>query len=93
MIVRELLPALLLSLATSACVAPAPRGPDDPHAAIRLAPSRYRLVVEPVLDVRSLPAGEREVAKLTARFNAILEEMIRRVPEQWLWLHNRWRLD
>jgi KDO2-lipid IV(A) lauroyltransferase len=64
-----------------------------PAAAIRIAPSRYRLVVESVLDVRSLPAAEREAAPLTARFNAILEEMIRRVPEQWLWLHNRWRLD
>lgn len=64
-----------------------------PAAAIRIAPSRYRLVVESVLDVRTLPAEEREVAPLTARFNAILEEMIRRHPEQWLWLHNRWRPD
>lgn len=64
-----------------------------PAAAVRLAPSRYRLVVESVLDVRTLPAAEREVAPLTARFNAILEGMVRRHPEQWLWLHNRWRLD
>jgi KDO2-lipid IV(A) lauroyltransferase len=64
-----------------------------PAAAIRLAPSRYRLVVESVLDVRSLPAAEREAEPLTARFNTILEQMIRRHPEQWLWLHNRWRLD
>jgi Kdo2-lipid IVA lauroyltransferase/acyltransferase len=64
-----------------------------PVAAIRIAPSRYRLVVESVLDVRRLSAGEREVAALTARFNAILEGMIERHPEQWLWLHNRWRLD
>jgi KDO2-lipid IV(A) lauroyltransferase len=64
-----------------------------PAAAIRIAPSRYRLIVEPVLDVRTLPAAEREAGPLTARFNAILEQMIRRHPEQWLWLHNRWRLD
>jgi KDO2-lipid IV(A) lauroyltransferase len=62
-----------------------------PAAAIRIAPSRYRLVVESVLDVRTLPAAEREAPALTARFNAILEDMIRRHPEQWLWLHNRWR--
>lgn len=63
-----------------------------PAAAIRIAPARYRLVVESVLDVRTLPAGEREAGPLTARFNAILEALIRRHPEQWLWLHNRWRL-
>ncbi len=62
-----------------------------PAAAIRIAPSRYRLVVERVLDVRSLPPEQRGVAELTARFNAILEAMVRRHPEQWLWLHNRWR--
>lgn len=63
-----------------------------PAAAIRIAPSRYRLIVEQVLDVRTLSPGERGVDPLTTRFNAILEEMVRRYPEQWLWLHNRWRL-
>ncbi len=63
-----------------------------PAAAIRVAPARYRLVVQSVLDVRTLSAEEREAGRLTARFNAILEGMIREAPEQWLWLHNRWRL-
>jgi KDO2-lipid IV(A) lauroyltransferase len=62
-----------------------------PAAAIRIGPARYRMTLGPVLDVRSLPPEERGVAPLTARFNAILEAMIRRHPEQWLWLHNRWR--
>lgn len=64
-----------------------------PAAAIRISPARYRLIVESVLDVRCLSPKEREAGPLTARFNAILENMIRRHPEQWLWLHNRWRLD
>ena len=64
-----------------------------PAAAIRIAPARWRLTFEPALDVRTLPEAERGVEKLTARLNGILETMIRRHPEQWLWLHNRWRLD
>ncbi len=28
---------------------------------------------------------------LTARFTAILEEIIRRQPENWFWLHRRWK--
>lgn len=63
-----------------------------PTTAIRVAPARWRLTYEPPLDVRTLPPDERGVEKLTARLNGILERMIRRNPEQWLWLHNRWRL-
>jgi KDO2-lipid IV(A) lauroyltransferase len=64
-----------------------------PSAAIRIAPARWRLTFEPPLDVRTLSEEERGVEKLTARLNGILEQMIRRHPEQWLWLHNRWRVD
>src|SRR5664280_3887353 len=64
-----------------------------PAAAIRIAPARWRLTFEPALDVRELSEAERGFEKLTARLNGILETMIRRHPEQWLWLHNRWRLD
>ncbi|MFI5120633.1 MAG: lysophospholipid acyltransferase family protein [Thermoanaerobaculia bacterium] len=64
-----------------------------PAAAIRIAPARWRLSFEPALDVRTLPEEERGVEKLTGRLNGILEQMIRRHPEQWLWLHNRWRVD
>jgi KDO2-lipid IV(A) lauroyltransferase len=27
----------------------------------------------------------------TAVFNAIVEEWVREHPEQWFWLHNRWK--
>jgi KDO2-lipid IV(A) lauroyltransferase len=64
-----------------------------PAQAIRTAPARWRLSYGEPLDVRALPEDERGVEKLTARLNGILEQMIRRHPEQWLWLHNRWRLD
>lgn len=64
-----------------------------PAYTIRVAPARWRLTYEPPLDVRTLSREERGVERLTARLNGILESMIRRHPEQWLWLHNRWRLD
>ena len=64
-----------------------------PTFGIRTAPGRYRLIFGEPLDVRALTPEERTVPALTARVNAICEEMIRRHPEQWLWLHNRWRLD
>jgi KDO2-lipid IV(A) lauroyltransferase len=39
------------------------------------------------------PTGDRagDVTRLAAAMNARLETIIRAHPEQWLWMHNRWR--
>ena len=36
-------------------------------------------------------ACDKDVAALTARFTALLEERIRACPEQWFWMHRRWK--
>ncbi len=62
-----------------------------PASAFRIGPCRYRLVFEEPIDVRTLPEEERTPEALTARINAVVEAMVRRHPDQWLWLHDRWR--
>lgn len=37
------------------------------------------------------PPPDADVVAYTARFNEVLEAAIRRAPEQWLWMHARWR--
>jgi KDO2-lipid IV(A) lauroyltransferase len=34
---------------------------------------------------------EMDAVELTARLTASIEQQIRRVPEQWVWMHQRWR--
>jgi Kdo2-lipid IVA lauroyltransferase/acyltransferase len=55
----------------------------------RIAPSRYRLEVRevPLPDMQ----GETAVVELTRRFNEAIEVAIRAAPEQWVWLHQRWK--
>lgn len=47
---------------------------------------RWRLIISEPVDVGT--AGTREV---TAKLNLELEAMIRRQPEDWFWVHNRWK--
>jgi len=35
---------------------------------------------------------EKKIEKMTQKYNDILEEVVRKYPEQWFWMHNRWRL-
>jgi KDO2-lipid IV(A) lauroyltransferase len=64
-----------------------------PVVCLRVAPGRYRLVYSEAIDVAALPEEERGVEKLTARVTALVESQVRGAPEQWLWLHDRWRAD
>ena len=58
---------------------------------IRLPNGRFRMdlteAIEPVRDV----AGEIDVAGTMQRITDVVEGWVREHPEQWLWLHRRWR--
>jgi KDO2-lipid IV(A) lauroyltransferase len=73
----------LLALHTGAPVLPA-------HMT-RLPNNRYRLVIGP--EVELIRTGDRkaDIAANTQRFTKIIEESIRRHPDQWLWVHKRWK--
>jgi Kdo2-lipid IVA lauroyltransferase/acyltransferase len=51
---------------------------------------KYRLRFDPV---EWLPRDdpEEEIAANTAHFTRLLERYIRQYPEQWLWMHRRWK--
>ncbi|MGA2811551.1 MAG: lysophospholipid acyltransferase family protein [Candidatus Acidiferrum sp.] len=52
---------------------------------------KYRLRFEPPVELTRTGDGERDVRENTARFAKIIEEIIKRHPEQWVWLHARWK--
>jgi KDO2-lipid IV(A) lauroyltransferase len=52
---------------------------------------RHRVVYGPPLEIRRTGDKERDILDLTARATAVIEEKVRRRPEIWLWMHNRWR--
>jgi KDO2-lipid IV(A) lauroyltransferase len=65
--------------------------PVVPIFARREAHGRHRVIVKPPLDPPKRGDRDLAIAELTARCTAAIEAAIREAPEQWLWIHNRWR--
>ena len=55
------------------------------------AESRYVLHFAPALEPESTGDRARDIERLTAQCTAVLESWIRRYPDQWLWIHRRWK--
>jgi KDO2-lipid IV(A) lauroyltransferase len=52
---------------------------------------KYRLRYEPALVLQRTEDEEADVRNYTALFNEILGRFIRSFPDQWFWVHRRWK--
>jgi KDO2-lipid IV(A) lauroyltransferase len=59
--------------------------------AIRLPGHRFRLELTPPLDLPRDEEGRIDIAGATAAMTAVVEGWVLEYPEQWLWMHRRWR--
>lgn len=57
------------------------------------ADGKLHLVFRPEIETASLIDGNKEASlkRLTQRFNDVLEDIVREHPEEWLWVHRRWK--
>jgi Kdo2-lipid IVA lauroyltransferase/acyltransferase len=55
------------------------------------AERKYILHFGPELEFAKTGDTEADVLAATAKCNEVLEAWIRRYPEQWLWIHRRWK--
>lgn len=56
----------------------------------RLNGSRFRVTVYPPIALEAQGDHSRDVLRLTAKINDVIEAMVRERPSQWLWIHRRW---
>jgi KDO2-lipid IV(A) lauroyltransferase len=54
-------------------------------------PMVYQVHVEDVIDPREYDGRPDAVRAITQRFTTALEQLVRRQPEQYFWLHRRWK--
>jgi len=51
---------------------------------------KYRLRFEPPVELIRTGDMERDVVQNTQKFTKVIEGIIRKYPDQWVWVHGRW---
>jgi len=52
---------------------------------------KYRLRFDPAVDLVRTGNTEADVIANTQQFTSVIEDYVRRYPDQWLWVHRRWK--
>jgi KDO2-lipid IV(A) lauroyltransferase len=73
-----------LALRTEATVLPV-FAPWDPER------RRFLLKIDGPLSIARSGDDEDDVRRLTQLFTGVVEKYVRRYPDQWLWIHRRWK--
>ena len=55
------------------------------------AVGKYCLRFEPAIELACTGDTELDIRENTARFTCVIENYARRYPDQWLWIHRRWK--
>ena len=74
----------VLALRTDAAVLPC-------CAVWSAARRKFVIRIDPALEIVRTGAREHDIETNTARFAAAIERQIKAYPDQWLWIHKRWK--
>lgn len=58
---------------------------------IRQPDGRYKIILDAPVQLKRSGNINRDIVQNTILFNQIIEKHIRMAPENWLWVHRRWR--
>lgn len=58
---------------------------------IRTGPLKYQMVADAPVSIVATGSREDDTLAVLQRLNGFYEQVVRRYPEQYLWMHRRWR--
>ncbi len=67
------------------------RSPVIPVFCVRDADGGLRIRVEPALDIQRTGRLRADLLANTQQVTDVVERMVRQYPDQWLWMHKRWK--
>lgn len=62
-----------------------------PMACIRNGRGGYSVIIRPEIPINRTKDQKRDVYNTTLACSLEIEELIKEFPEQWIWMHNRWK--
>lgn len=62
-----------------------------PIRMLRLGNNMFKVIIEPELVLKNIPDRQEYVQINTRLCNEVIEQWIKLDPEQWFWVHNRWK--
>jgi len=74
-----------LAMATGAKLVPA--------FVIRKKDNTHKIVIEKPIDVGALRNDEEAVKRYTQEWTNVLERYVKAYPDQWVWMHRRWKTE
>ena len=55
------------------------------------AEKKFRILYQPALEFSVSGDTERDIQAATQRMADVIERVVRAYPDQWLWIHRRWK--
>ena len=65
--------------------------PVIPAFMARQKSGKYKLILKPAVEITHTDNYDADLAVNTQRFTKIVEGIVREYPDQWFWLHQRWK--
>ena len=62
-----------------------------PIACVRNGNNRYKVIIRPEIPINNTGDLKNDINRITRSCSLELETMIRTYPDQWIWMHNRWK--
>lgn len=65
--------------------------PIVPMFIYRIEGPRHKIVIEPPVEVKKDAERDEMVFEAVSKFTKLIEEYIRKYPQEWGWIHKRWK--
>lgn len=62
-----------------------------PMACLRTLNNNYKVIIRPEIPINNTTDIRKDIYRITQSSSHELEKLIKQYPDQWIWMHNRWR--